>query len=287
MVLTDLRSRAGEGRRLAAVRRLGALLAAATLALGSGGCAAPEIRLRARFVPGEVRDYRLVSDARVEIAAAGTATTQRTRLEATTRIAVERVEGGVATVLLTISPRRLVRDGRAAEPPAEQRLRLRVAPDGRVVGVETAEAVPVALGAADAEDLVALIGPPLPPGRVRLASRWRRVPVGEDGRPAGLQEARLAALRVEQGRDCAIVALSTRRPVVREREISGTMLRLQGTEYAAGEMAFAFREGFPVRLGSDAEARLAIASGLGQGGSVVIRTTTALELASRRAPARR
>jgi hypothetical protein len=83
---------------------------------------------------------------------------------------------------------------------------------------------------------------------------------------------------------CAIVAVSTRRPVVRERVIAETPLRLEGIEFASSEIAFAFREGLPITVASDSEARLGISGGAAQGGSVVISTTTTLTLQRRTAP---
>jgi hypothetical protein len=59
------------------------------------------------------------------------------------------------------------------------------------------------------------------------------------------------------------------------------MLRLEGVEFAAGETAFAFREGFPVSVRSDAEARLAVSGGPAEGGGVVIRSTSVLTLLRR------
>jgi hypothetical protein len=96
-----------------------------------------------------------------------------------------------------------------------------------------------------------------------------------------VQNARLAAVRVIDGYDCGIVALSTRRPVARVREIADTTLRLEGVEYAAGEIAFAFREGFPVSIRSNSEARLAISEGPAAGGGVVIHSTSVLTLLRR------
>lgn len=249
-------------------------------AFAAAACASPEIRLQARFVPGEVREYRLAADADVRIAAGGGSTLQKTRLVATTTIEVESVSASGASLALTITPRTLERDGRRADPPAEQEIRLRVAPDGRVAGV-TAGQTAVELETAEVEDLVPLIGPPLPSGRVRLASRWSRAPIGPQGRPAGIQRARLAALRVVDGRDCAIVALSTRRPVVRVRQIGTETLRLEGIEYATGEIAFAFRDGLPVEVVSEGEARLAISGVAAAGGGVVIRTLTTITLLRR------
>ncbi|MGH2785690.1 MAG: hypothetical protein ACRDJ1_10550 [Actinomycetota bacterium] len=243
-------------------------------------CAAPEFRLASRFASGETREYRVIADAEVTISAADLSTTEHTRLEARTRLVVEQITGLTTTLTMTITPVRLTRDGDAVDPPPEQRVRIELGADGQIDRVTPVEGTGE-LDAAEIEDLVPLIGPPLPEGRVHLSDRWTRPVAVASGSPVGVQTARLAALRVIDGYDCGIVALSTRRPVVREREIAGTMLRLEGVEYAAGEIAFAFREGFPVSIRSNGEARLAISEGPAAGGGVVIRTTSILTLLRR------
>jgi hypothetical protein len=259
-------------RRLIVIVTIGATLVA---------CATPEFRLRARFSRGEVREYRLVADADVRITAAGTSRRERSRLIADTRIEVQDVTGGDVTLMLTITPRSLTREGRRTDLPPQQQVRMKVSADGRVTDVTALGAQPTTLEAADVEDLVPLIGPPLPDRRVHLSDRWSRP--AREGAGGGSQEARLAALGVVDGFDCAIVALSTRRPVVRERDIGGSTLRLEGVEFASGEIAFAFRQGLPVTVRSNAEARLAISGGTAQGGAVVIATITRLTLGRRTA----
>lgn len=248
------------------------------LLLACVACAAPDITLTSRFLPGEVREYRVVADAEVAISAAELTTTEGTHLEARTRVVVDQVTATATTLTMTITPLKLTRDGKPVDPPGEQRVRIEVGPDGQIDRV-TPEEGTGALDPAEIEDLVPLIGPPLPAKRVHLADRWGRAIAGTSG--TGFQDARLAALRVVGGYDCGIVALSTRRPVVREREIAGRMLRLEGVEYAAGEIAFAFREGLPVTVRSNGEARLAISGGPAAGGAVVIRSNSVLTLVRR------
>jgi hypothetical protein len=259
------------------MRRFGILIA---LALLNGACAAPELQLTSRFSPGEVRLYRVLADAEVTISIADATSTERTRLEATTRVTVEQVTEGVTTLGMTITPVHLTRDGRRIETPSEQEVRIEVGSDGQIDRVTSVEGTGE-LEAAEIEDLVPLIGPPLPAGRVHLADRWRRALPGPAGTPAGTQDARLAGLRVIDGYDCGIVALSTRRPIVQEREIAGNLFRLEGIEYAAGEIAFAFREGMPVTVRSNGEARLAISGAAAEGGGVVIRSNSVVTLLRR------
>jgi hypothetical protein len=279
------------------VRR--ATIASLLLGVVVSACAAPRFDLRPRFLPGEVRVYELVADATVRISAGQASTSQHSRLIATTSVAVESFADAITTLTLTVTARSLRQNGKESQTPAPQRIRIKVAADGRVLEVTGTGATPTTIEAADVEDLVPLIGPPLPPGRVHLADRWTRrtgAPLpASTASPAvpspaptaaalGTQAARLAALRVVMDYRCAIVAVSTRRPVVRERVIAGTPLRLEGTEFAASEIAFAFREGLPVRVASDSEARLSISGGAAQGGSVTIETTTTITLQRRTAP---
>lgn len=243
-------------------------------------CAAPQIRIAPRFVTGEVRQYRLTSEAETRISATGFSSTETTRLDAITRIEVQESTLAGSVLLLTITPRRLTRNGETAEPPPEQRIRIEVEPGGTVKRVTTAEGTQE-LEAEELEDLAPLIGPPLPPGPVHLADRWTRTARSLEGTSPGVQRVRLAALRVVDGYNCAVLALSTRRAVARQRTVGGRALTLQGVEYAAGEITFAFREGFPVTVRSNGEARLAIAGEEAAGGAVVIKTETALTLVRR------
>jgi len=285
---------AGTGaRRLQRVRRT-AIASITLFGVLLAGCAAPEFRLQARFASGEVREYRLVADATVRITAGRTTTSERSHLVATTRIDVLGATASGATLTLTITPSSLTRSGKAATLPSPQQIRITVGGDGRVTQV-TGAGSQDALESADVEDLVPLLGPPLPPGRVHLGDRWNGTtalpapsPSGTPltspsptPTPSGTNEARLAALRVVDDYDCAVVAISTRRPVVRDRTIGGTPFRLAGLEFAASEIAFAFREGLPVTVRSDSEAQLGISGGAAQGGSVVIATKTSLTLLRR------
>lgn len=261
-------------------------------------CAVPEFDLRPRFLSGEVRVYRLTADATVSIAAGRAATSERSFLVATTRLRVESTSAAGTTLTLTVEPRSLTRDGKQSTLPARQEIRIAVDPEGRVTQVTTVGSQPVPVATTDVEDLVPLIGPPAPPGRPHLGDRWAPVrpttsptqsPVGTptptpSPTESPTEQARLAALRVVEGYDCAVVALSSRRPVVRDRVIAGTPLRLAGIEFAASEIAFAFREGLPISVRSDSEARLAISGGAAQGGTVVVATKTSIILERRTAP---
>jgi hypothetical protein len=263
-------------------------------------CAAPAFDLRPRFLSGEVRVYRMNADATVSIASGRASTSERSVLVATTTIRVVSVSPSIATLTLTVTPTSLTRNGKTAPVPAPQQIRMTVDPAGRVTQVTTADPQPAPVATADVEDLVPLIGPPAPPRRPHLGDRWTGAqPAPSPSSSPGTsptptvspsssaksdEQARFAALRVIGDYDCAIVAVSTRRPVVRERVIAGTPLRLAGLEFAASEIAFAFRDGFPVSVRSNSESRLAISGGAAQGGRVVIASVTSLTLQRRTAP---
>jgi hypothetical protein len=265
------------------VRRIAVLVVGAVMI---ASCAAPEIRLSPRFHTGEVRDYRLKADAEITIKVQGPARHLRSSLDADTKLEVTSVEGGITSITLTVTPRTLTRDGKPADLGPPQEVRMKVDPTGRVTEVTTGEdAGSREIEGAEVEDLIPLIGPPAPAGPVHLADHWARAPIGAASPiPTGTVEARLAALSVSHDLDCAVVSLSTHRPVSRRQTVGGVPLSLQGTEYAAGEIAFAFREGFPVSVSSDSEARLSIAGGP-PGSGVVLLTKTAITLVRRRLPA--
>jgi len=265
------------------------------LAAALSSCAAPEFRLDARFHPGEVRSYRLVADAEVLISAGNAKTSEHSHLVAVARIDVVSVSAQGSTINLTITAQTLTRDGKKTTAPPPQQVGLSVSPDGRVTQVSSA-GQDLSLDAADIEDLVPLIGPPVPDHRVHLGDRWRVTPSQPTPTPSASstptptpspsatpanEESRLAALRNVDGYDCAIVSVATRRPVVRNRLIGGQPLELDGVEFASTEIAFAFRLGFPVTVRSNSEARLQVAGGGAQGGAVDISTTTALTLLKR------
>lgn len=265
-------------------------------------CAAPKFDLRPRFLSGEVRVYRLTADATVSIAAGRAATSERSLLVATTTLRVEATSASGTTLTLTVSPRSLTRDGKASSLPAPQQIQIDVGPDGLVRQVTTVGSQPAPVASTDVEDLVPLIGPPAPPGRAHLGDRWtpsRPQPTpSQSGSPAAsasatptpsststpVDEVRFAALRVIEDYDCAVIAVSARRPVVRDRVIAGRALRLTGIEFAASEIAFAFREGLPVSVRSDSEARLAISGFAAGSGTVTVATKTSILLQRRTAP---
>lgn len=235
------------------------------------------------------------ADATVTIASGRASTSERSLLVATTTIRVESVSSSGTTLMLSVTPRSLTRDGKRSSVPAEQQIRITVDASGRVQLVTTVGTAPAPIAATDVEDLVPLIGPPTPPGRPHLGDRWTPSPAPSPSETSSAapsptptptaippEEARFAALRVVEGYDCAIVDISTRRPVVRERVIAGTLLRLTGLEFAASEIAFAFREGLPVSIRSNSESRLSISGA--QGGSVLIASVTSLTLLRRSAP---
>ncbi|MBI4728304.1 MAG: hypothetical protein HY775_02195 [Acidobacteria bacterium] len=253
-----------------------------TLVLALSACAAPEIRLVHRFRPGEVRTYRLVAVASARLRAGAIDRTERTQLEATSRVEVLAAAGGGATLRLSVVPTALRRDGRRAEPLAPQEAVVVVGADGAVRRVESVGGLPAELSG-DLEDLGPLLSSPLPAGRLHLGDRWRRSVPGASGRQ-GRERGRLAALRVVSGYRCAIIALEVRRPIIRSRSFGGTTLRLTGQDFSSIEMSFAFAEGFPVRVASVAVDTLAVSGVAGVGGSVDLRTETVLTLMPRTVP---
>lgn len=251
------------------MRRTAALGALAVLA----ACATPAISLSPRYAAGEVRIYAMSAEVRTRFDLPGLRDTETTRLEATLRVEVTKADARESAVTVVLTPTGFERDGRRAEAPPEELTQVTVGADGRVRSAsETA-------GVASGEDLATLLGATLRRGRVRLADRWRDDVAGAGGRE-GSRRSRLAALRFVSGYRCAIVETATDRPVERVRDAGGAQLRLTGTESSAATIAFAFDDGFPVEIVSDAQAVLE-AAGLRGTGSVVVDARTEIRLRSR------
>lgn len=247
-------------------------------------CATPEIRLEPHYRSGEVRTYRLTAEATIRIRAGGLDRRERTRLLATSRIEVLEATPAGARLRVRLQPERFERDGASADPPPGQEAVLAVGAAGEVTKVERVGGVPPELSGAEVEDFASLLGLRMPQGRVRIGDRWRFPVTGPGGR-SGETRGRLAAVRIVGGYDCAIVAASVRRPIARDRALlGGVSLSLDGEEISATEIAFAFADGFPVRIESTGEATLNVSGLAGEGGTVEIATETQLDLASRAAP---
>lgn len=243
-------------------------------------CATPPIRLSPVWRVGDAREYTLSVDATTTIEdPQGAPITDTTVLRARATLEVVAVEGEEATVQMTLNAERYAVNGvaRALDP---QEVELIVGADGEVLRVASVGGLPAEL-VQDVGDLAPLLGAPLPTDRLRLGERWRRqTPTSTLAGPGGEQTGRVSALRIEHGYDCAIVALGTRRPVVRERSLGDQSLALVGTEFSTSEVAFAFREGFFVRISTTSEGRFTVQGFGSSAGRVLIETTSVLELAN-------
>jgi|GEM_PF-5501493 len=251
---------------------------AATLA----GCATPPLRLSPVFAVGDVRTYRLTARAHTVVDLPGTRQSETTELTATSTIEVTAVNGDEATVRLTLTPLRLARAGTPVAPPPEQRAEVVVGPDGSLIRVVTVGGLPPSISGADVGDLTQLLSSPLPAHRVRLGDRWNSVTHPAEGateEPAH-QQGRISGLRSVGGRDCVLIDLGTRRPLVRRRSIGGQPVQLAGTEFAQSRIAFSLRDGFAVEMTTEAEARFSVSTAAAAGGSVTIDTRSSLLLIS-------
>lgn len=242
------------------------------LMMAGSACASPPIRVTPTFPAGQQRTYAL--DARA---------TTITRTPAGERVENTRLLGRSILDLISIvkdgtkariemKPSSLTRDGAAVETPKSQTANIVIGPDG-VIDVIEVDGVPTSLLPIGAADLAGILGPPLPTRGLRPGERFT-LP-GSSGR--------VAALRVEQGYLCAILRIGARRPVTRTRQDDGRDISLNGTETADIEIAFAIREGFPVRIDTTAEAPLRVTTNGGESGEILVRTTTSLILIEPRA----
>lgn len=255
------------------MRRLGLVAVIAVLAVA---CATPPIRLSPVFATGTQRTYRLESTTRNVIDVPGSERVEHTTLVATSTIDVLGPEGTSTRVRLTLTPERFERDGRVEEREA-QTVEMLVGTDGRVESIERIGGVPASI-TTDAEDLAPLLGAPLPSERLRLGDRWERTLPGfslaGDIRQSGL----IDSFRVVRGFDTVIARVGTERPLIRERTVGDQTLALRGTEFASSELAFAFREGFPVLIETTAHGRFDLLAGDVTGGTVEVRSTSVLTL---------
>lgn len=250
-------------------------------------CAAPPLVLTPAFPAGQVRTYLLTATARTSATIAGRRGTDTTTLRARSELQVLGAQADGSHLHMTFTPSSLTRNGKPAQAPAAQEAELVVAPDGSIVRIVSVGGLPPQIAGLDVSDLSPLLGSPLPGGRLHLGSRWTTAlhqpspsPSASPAASAGTEDGRIAALRRVRGYDCAIVSLSIRRPVERDRLLSGQPVHLAGTEYSTSETAFAFRRGFPVTISTVSEAVYALTSGSVSGGSIVIDTTTTLQLES-------
>lgn len=259
------------------MRRLAA--SAAVLGLLLAACASPAVTLRLRFPVGKVRTYIVKATVFQDIDVATLQDTETIELEATSRLEVLDVGSGGATLKVTVTPTLLTRNGKKAELPAVQDVTVQVGEDGTIAGVQSPRGAQV-----NPDDIVGvapLIGAALPVGRVHLGDRWTRTlrPPSSNAKP-GVQQGRLAAYRVVDDRDCAVVELDARRTLTLSRQAAGTQLNLSGTEVTATQISIDFAEGFPVLVTAQAEGSFAVQGAPSKPGDVIIRTTTELRLAS-------
>jgi hypothetical protein len=251
------------------------------------------MRLTPAYPVGQTRTYELTATARTDAVIGGQHRSETTTLRARSVIEVVAQTGDQTKLRLTLTPESLVRDRRPASPPPEEKAELVVGPDGAIQRILTVGGLPPQISGANIEDLAPLLGAPLPTDRVRVGTAWTRsipppVVQAQPGGPTpaplppGVEHGRIEALRRVDGYDCAVVALTTQRAIVREQDIGGQAAQLAGTEVGSTETAFAFREGFPVTIRTEARATYDVVNGSVSGGTIVIDTDTELKLRSAR-----
>jgi hypothetical protein len=252
-------------------------LALVALAWFATACATQPIELKPVYTAGAERIYALRAETTITLDVPGNRRVEHTILEATSTVQVLALDGTDARVRLTLTPIRFERDGVTAERE-EQQVELVVAPDGSVRQIASVGGLPADLSP-NVEDLAPLLGLPLPSGRLRLGDTWSKTSAGLTGSRPAVQTGVVSALRVEHDYDTVVLRVGTERPLTRTRTVEGTMISLSGTEFSSSEIAYAFRDGFPVRITTSAEGRFSISEGGPSGGTVTIETGSVLELA--------
>jgi hypothetical protein len=252
-------------------------------------CASTPIELGATYAPGQTRAYSLVANARTRATIGGRRRVERTILRARSTVTVLGIDAAGTHLHVTIAPRSLVRDGVRADTPPQEEADLLVGLNGEIARVERIGGLPPQLSGIDVSDIAPLLGTPLPARRVHLGSTWTEalsaLPQQGAASPgaalaAGIERGHVSALRRVHGYDCAIVELSTQRPVVRDRSAGGQPITLDGQEFTSSETAFALSAGFPVSISTTAESVYAIKSGSVTSGAVTVDTQTKLDLVS-------
>lgn len=243
-----------------------------TLALLGSACATTPIRVTPAFPAGQQRTYQLDARATTITRTPAGERVERTRLVGRSILDLISIGGDGTRARISMSPTSLTRNGQPVETPREQVADVVIGHDG-TIDVLQVDGVPNTLAPVGAADLAGILGPPLPTAVLRAGERFT----------ANGARGRVAALRVERGYDCAILRVGLARPVLRERTSEGRDISLRGTEIADIEIAFALREGFPVRIDTTAEAPLRVTTDGGDSGEILVRTVTTLTLLEPRA----
>lgn len=265
--------------RRSLLRVVACAVAACVLA---GACATPALRLAPAYRAGDARTYTLVARATTTIDVAGLGRHEQTELRAQSTLVTGATTDAGTSIRLTLTPTRFTRDGRALQVPLQQTAYLIVGPDGAARAVTNLGGTsPVGI-----EELIPLLGIPLPAERLHIGQPWTRrtstdQTVGSP-LPAGVLRGRISGLRDVDGYACAIVSVAGTRPVQRTRDIAGQPVTLAGVEFSTTTIAYAFGEGFPIRLDSTAETTFAVSTPSSAGGSVTITATTSLRLVNPR-----
>lgn len=250
--------------------------ALAALALSLVACAQPVIRLTPVYAPGEERVYLLSAEVTSTLDTGGQRRVERSQIDGRSTMRVKAVEGDEATIELTLAFDRFLRNGRP-ERYDPQTAEVIVSGDGSVRRVQEVGGLPPEVTGVNVEGFARRLSVALPPQSLRLGQRWR------EQAPDESRAGRLRALRVVDGRDCAVASVTTVRSVNRLSEDAGEQVALGGTETTQSEVVFAFRDGFPVSVRSDTEGRFDIASPSLGGGSLRILSRSTMTLSSRSA----
>ncbi|HVL90181.1 MAG TPA: hypothetical protein VM841_08110 [Actinomycetota bacterium] len=246
------------------------------LSVGAAACASPAPVLSPELPHGELRVYRMTTEAVTTSSIPGLGGKDVTVLAADLRIEVGRINGKRGA-LLAVVPISFVRNGAKGEVPPRQDAAVVFDDDGAVESVVGPKGKPAAFGGSF-DDIGTIFGSTIAKGPVKVAERWASR-VGS-GPQATTRRSRVAALRVVKGYRVAIVESAVRRPVDRTRTVGGNQLRLVGSEVSNVTTAFAFDFGLPVEIVSAATTEMQIA-GAPQRGTVTIMTTTKIGLIGR------
>jgi hypothetical protein len=230
------------------------LVALSLVLLAAAGCTSDRVALRYGLEAGRVLHYRLSLEADVHRTLSGEPGEQRLAATFdTSQTVLELLAGGRARARITLEPRSLTVDGRAATPGPNQEFVVVLNPDGSVIEVESSSgAAPEVLAPVGIDRLLPRLRPVLPPGPVSPGDRWGSdLDLTDASGSLSLDvSSRLSALGLSGGHRAALIRSSYTSPVSRREAFANAIADIEGRDRGAQEAWFAL-DGFLVRASGD------------------------------------
>lgn len=217
-------------------------------------CGTDRVPLSYRLDPGLRLEHRLTLQASVVRTLAGERRTEE--ILATFRATQEVVgpaDDGSVEAAISLEPEGLEVNGQPVDIGPSQEFAVRLAPDGRVVGVQLAAGGSTEiLEAVGVERILPRLRPVLPGRPVGPGDSWRSETefTDEQGRFALSTTSRLTQLGIADGREAALVRTTYESPVDRSEVFANAVAQVRGSDVGAQEAWFAL-DGYLVRAVGD------------------------------------